>query len=78
MEEVNRYWYAFEEYKEIAQQHEFMQLFIWDTKLIPMYNDLQQNYTEEHAAIFIRVMKKVLKSLYGEEYELRLRDAQED
>ena len=72
MEEVNRYWNAFAKYKETAGQHEFLQLFMLDTKLIPMYNDLKQNYTEEHAAIFIRVMKKVLKSLYGESYELRL------
>lgn len=63
MEEVNRYWDAFTKYKETAEQHEFLRLFMLDAKLVPAYNDLQKNYTEEHAEIFIRVMKKVLDSL---------------
>lgn len=53
----------FDEYKETAEQHEFVKLFMLDAKIVPAYNDLQKNYTEEHAEIFIRVMTKVLESL---------------
>ena len=62
-ERVEYLWKKFDKYKETAEQHEFVQLFILDAKLVPAYNDLQENYTEEHAEIFIRVMTKVLGSL---------------
>ena len=59
MDEVNRYWNAYEAYKETAEQHEFISLFTYDTILIPAYNDLKEHYTEEHAKMFIRGMKTV-------------------
>ena len=59
-EKVDFLWNKFEEYKRTAEQHEFIQLFMYDSKLFPLYYDLQVNYTEEHAEIFIRVMTKVL------------------
>lgn len=63
MEEIKRMWDAYEKYKETAEQHEFIRLFMMDARLVPAYNDLQKNYTEEHAEIFKRVMRKVLDSL---------------
>lgn len=63
MEEIKRMWDAYEKYKETAEQHEFVRLFMMDARLVPAYNDLQKNYTEEHAEIFKRVMRKVLDSL---------------
>ena len=63
MDEVNRLWAAFERYKETAQQHEFVRLLILDRQLIPRYEDLKAHYNEEHAQIFKRVMRNVLKSL---------------
>lgn len=63
MEEIKRMWDAYEKYKETAEQHEFIRLFMMDARLVPAYNDLQKNYTEEHAEIFKRVMQKVLDSL---------------
>lgn len=62
-ERVEYLWKKFDEYKETAEQHEFVKLFMLDAKIVPAYNDLQENYTEEHAEIFIRVMTKVLGSL---------------
>lgn len=53
-------WYKFAKYKETAEQHEFIKLFALDNKLFPLYHDLQVNYSDEHAEIFIRVMDKVL------------------
>lgn len=63
MEEIKRMWDAYEKYKETAEQYEFIRLFMMDAQLVPAYNDLQKNYTEKHAEIFKRVMKKVLDSL---------------
>lgn len=63
MDEVNRYWEALNRYKETAEQHEFVQLFMIDKILVPAYNDLCAHYDEDHAAIFIRGMKKVFDKL---------------
>lgn len=63
MNEVNSLWDKYLNYKVTAEQHEFVQLFILDMKLVPMYNDLKAHYNEDHAKIFIKVMKQVLKSL---------------
>lgn len=62
MQTVEKLWKAFENYKENAEQHEFVSLAMYDLKLTPAYNDLHENYNEEHADIFIRCMKKVLTS----------------
>ena len=62
-EEINRMWEAYKRYKETAEQHEFVRLFMLDSRLVPAYNDLQNNYTEEHAEIFKKVMERVLSSL---------------
>lgn len=62
MQAVEKLWKAFENYKEHAEQHEFIRLAMYDSKLIPAYNDLHENYNDEHADIFIRGMKKVLVS----------------
>lgn len=63
MEKVEYLWKKFEEYKDRAEQHEFFQLFILDSKLGPAYKDLQTNYTDEHAEMFIRALSKVLTQL---------------
>ena len=67
MQTVEKLWKAFENYKEHAEQHEFIRLAMYDSKLIPAYNDLHENYNDEHVDIFIRGMKKVLLS-FGIDY----------
>ena len=63
MDEFNRLWGAYDKYKETAEHYEFIHLLILDSQLIPRYKDLKENYTEEHAEIFKRVMRNVLASL---------------
>ena len=53
MQTVEKLWKAFENYKEHAEQHEFIRLAMYDSKLILAYNDLHENYNDEHADIFI-------------------------
>ena len=67
---VEYLWYKFAKYKETAGQHEFIKLFALDNKLFPLYHDLQVNYSDEHADIFIRVMTRVLKELGADIPEL--------
>ena len=62
MEKVEHLWKKYNEYKENAEQHEFVRLFMFDMKLEPAYKDLHENYTKEHAEKFIKIMKKVLES----------------
>ena len=62
MEKVEYLWEKYNKYKETAEQHEFVRLFMLDARLIPAYNDLHTNYNKEHAEAFTRVMTKVLKS----------------
>lgn len=62
MDEINRLWQLYNDYKETAEQHEFVRLFLLDTRLIPAYNDLTAHYSEEHAEIFERVLRNVLIS----------------
>ena len=63
MEKVEYLMEKYNKYKENAEQHEFVNLFMLDMKIEPAYHDLKRNYTEEHAEIFIKVMTKVLEKL---------------
>ena len=63
MQYIDYLWYEYKKYKETAKQHMFVHLIMYDSKLIPAYNDLQENYNKEHAEIFIKIMHKVLKFL---------------
>ena len=63
MDIVEDLWKKYSDYKDIAEQHEFFKLFILDNKLIPFYNDLHENYDDNHADMFIRGLTKVLVSL---------------
>lgn len=63
MDIIESLWKKYNDYKETAGQHEFFQLFMLDSKLIPLYNDLQENYDKEHANLFIKIMNEVLGSL---------------
>lgn len=62
-EKVEELWTKYNEYKETAEQHMFVQLLMFDRMLIPVYNDLQENWNDEHAKIFINGMGIVFKKL---------------
>ena len=63
-EYVNTLWQKYENYKETAEQHMFPQLVLYDMILIPSYKDLQTNWNDEHADVFIRGMEsQVFKKL---------------
>ena len=59
-EEVKNLYNKFEHYAENAEQHEFVTLFVMYKKITAAYNDLTNNWDEDHADIFIRTVNKVL------------------
>lgn len=59
-EEVEQLWDKYNSYKETAEQHMFQYLIIFDVALIPAYNDLKENWDDEHADKFIKGMEQIV------------------
>lgn len=57
---VEEIWKKYNDFKETAEQHDFVKLVMFDSKLIPAYNDLQKNWNEDHAQKFINGMKNIV------------------
>lgn len=64
-EQVNEIWEKYNSFKETAEQHDFVKLLMFDSKLIPAYNDLQNNWDDDHAKKFINGMKNVVFKQFG-------------
>ena len=62
-EEVEELWRRYNQFKETAEQHDFVKLIMFDAKLIPAYNDLQKNWSDDHAQKFINGMHIVFDKL---------------
>ncbi len=60
-EYVKYLWEVLNKYKETAEQHEFPKLMTVDIMFGPAYNDLQKNWDEKHAELFIKGMKMVFE-----------------
>lgn len=63
--QVEEVWKKYNDFKETAEQHDFVKLVMLDSKLIPAYNDLQKNWNEDHAQKFINGMKNVVFKQFG-------------
>ena len=63
--QVEEVWKKYNDFKETAEQHDFAKLIMFDSKLIPAYNDLQKNWNEDHAQKFINGMKNVVFKQFG-------------
>lgn len=61
--QIKQMWDRFSQYKETAEQHEFVQLAYFDLRLTPQYEDLQKNWTDEHAMLFIKNLTFAFKML---------------
>ena len=62
-EKVEELYNKFRKYTETAEQHEFPYLIQYDMLISRGYKDLQENWDEEHADIFIMGVSKSLKQL---------------
>lgn len=63
--QVEEVWKKYNDFKETAEQHDFVKLVMFDSKLIPAYNDLQKNWNKDHAQKFINGMKNVVFKQFG-------------
>ena len=63
--QVEEVWKKYNDFKETAEQHDFVKLIMFDSKLIPAYNDLQKNWNEDNAQKFINGMKNVVFKQFG-------------
>ena len=63
IEDCEKAWDKFSQYKETAEQHEFPMLFMLDMQLIPRYNDLHHNWDPAHGQIFMNAMNQVFDKL---------------
>ena len=61
IEDVNKAWSNYEAYKETAEQHEFLLIFMTDLKLVPLYKDLKENWNDHNAEIFMKCLGEVGK-----------------
>lgn len=58
VEDVYQKW---QNYKETAEQHEFVTIFMRDGIIESGYKDLHENWDDEHARIFIRSVSKLVQ-----------------
>lgn len=63
-EQIENLWKKWTDFKETAEQHMFVSILMVDTKLTGAYNDLMNNWDENHADIFIKAMNNILNK-YG-------------
>lgn len=63
--QVEEVWKKYNDFKETAEQHDFVKLVMFDSKLIPAYNDLQKNWNGDHAQKFINGMKNIVFKQFG-------------
>ena len=52
MDEIDRLWKQYEDFKETAEQYMFPAILVFDKQLVPAYRDLQEHYTAGHAITF--------------------------
>lgn len=64
-EKVENIWKKYNDFKESAEQHMFVQIALFDRMLIPAYEDLQKNWSDDHAQKFINGMEKVVFKKLG-------------
>lgn len=54
LETIEQAWKNYEQYKERAEQHEFIELLMLDYDFVPLYEDLKKNWNEHHAEAFLK------------------------
>ena len=62
-EQIAIMWEKYNNFKQIAEQHQFPTIFMYDIILEQTYKDLQENWSDEHAEIFIKGLNIVFNKL---------------
>jgi hypothetical protein len=62
-EYIEELWSKYQDFKSTAEQYMFPFIFKYDMLLEPKYNDLQENWSDEHAEIFVKALYIVFNNL---------------
>ena len=65
IQKIEELWKLWTDYKDRAEQHEFVSILILDRKLIPLYEDLHKNWDQGHAGIFASMMREHVFPYFG-------------
>lgn len=63
IEKIEQLWADFKRNADLAEQYQFPKIMYWQLNLEPLYKDLQINWNEDHANIFVRLMNVAYKSI---------------
>lgn len=61
-EKIKALYDRWQDYKSTAEQHEFVNILMKDSLIERAYRDLQSNWSDEHAEIFIRCLENMFKN----------------
>ena len=62
-EQIAIMWEKYNNFKQTAEQYQFPTIFMYDMILEPIYNELQENWSDEHAEIFVKILYIVFNNL---------------
>jgi hypothetical protein len=65
IEDVDNAWNTFQSRANRAEQYQFPLIGAFHLKLMPLYNDLHENWDEHHAKLFIDYFDKVVYPKLG-------------
>lgn len=65
IEIIDGLWTLWTDYKDMAEQHDFVAILMVDRKLIPLYEDLHKNWDPKHAEIFASMMREQVFPYFG-------------
>lgn len=65
MYDFEKMWAIYNEYKEVAEQHDFMRIMMMDAQVYPYYRNLCDNYSEKNETIFCDIMRNKVFPIFG-------------
>ena len=63
IEKIEQIWADFKQKADRAEQYQFPRIMYWQLKLEPLYKDLKENWNEDHANIFMRLLRFAYKDI---------------
>lgn len=63
MEEVEKLYKEYEQAKDRAEQYMFPIILMFDKTIKYQYNDLKENFSEEHKRLFVKNVKFILSKI---------------
>ena len=65
IQNIDELWKLWTDYKDKAEQHEFVNILMVDRKITALYQDLHENWDPGHAEIFASMMREQVFPYFG-------------